>query len=179
MTYLSINFCRALLVSRLCRGISNVTRCVCIRCSMAKLFPGALTDGTLPGFHCPAALWGSQAANPGPSSTIPKRTDGTLQASNPSRRLGGSQAAKAYHFSNHAETDGWHPAMPQIFRAALWKARLPRHTFFLPFRNGLTVGMLKQRSASQLCGKLHKKDHAQGSKPYSSIDKVEMPATSY
>ena len=43
----------------------------------------------------------------------------------------------------------------------------------------LTVGMLKQRSASQLRGKLHKKDHAQGSKPYSSIDKVEMPATSY
>ena len=98
------NFCRTLLVSRLCRGISNVTRCVCIRCSMAKLFPGALTDGTLPGFHCPAALWGSQAANSGPSSTIPKRTDGTLQASNPSRRLG--------------------------------EARLPRHTFFLPFRNG-------------------------------------------
>ena len=56
LTYLLTTFRRTLLVSRLCRGISNVTRCVCIRCSMAKMFPGALTDDTLPGFHCFAAL---------------------------------------------------------------------------------------------------------------------------
>ena len=36
MTYFSITFRRTFLVYRLCRGISNVTRCVCIRCSTAN-----------------------------------------------------------------------------------------------------------------------------------------------
>ena len=48
MTYFSITFRRTFLVSRLCCGISNVTRCVCIRCSMAKMFPGALVSLLLP-----------------------------------------------------------------------------------------------------------------------------------
>ena len=72
------------------------------------------TDGTCPpGIKCFPALW--EARLPKHFSTIPKRTDGTPPLHQiPPGALGGR-----HHLPCGA-----------------WEAKLPRQTFFLPFRNG-------------------------------------------
>ena len=97
---------------------------------MAKILPGTLTDGTVPALKCSAALWGSQAAKWGSQAAkayhparpsmlrgAPQMLRGAL--GKPCCQMGkpGCQGISFFYLS---ETDGKHPATPQILRGA-WR----------------------------------------------------------